>query len=129
MVLSIFKSTSIKKGSNIPSPDSKIRKLEYTVAIGNISRWIGNWFKRDDPDRIDAADSFREDEKKNHGSIPLKTKHVKFGLSVLNMFVKTKLITSASNIGFKTDQPKPSLDPIYLFVRLFITRLFNEPLL
>jgi len=71
----------------------------------------------------------RDEEKKNQGNIPLRTKQVKLGLPVLKIFVKTKLITNASNIGLRTDHPKPSLDPIYLFLMLFMIKLLNTSLL
>jgi len=72
-----------------------------------------------------VADSLTDDEKKNHGTMPLRTKHVKLGLPALKILVKTKLITSASNIGFRIGHPKPNLEPIYLPLRFFITRLLN----
>lgn len=109
----------------MPSPERNIKKLEATVAMGNISLLMENWFKREDPASIDVADSFREEEKKNQGNIPLNTKHVKLGFPVLKIFVKTKLTTNASNIGFRIDHPKPKPVPIYLFFRSFATRLFN----
>lgn len=129
MVRRIFIFTTIKNGSSMPRPVKKTIKLENTVTTGNISRGIENWFNKDELLKTEFADSLTDDEKKNHGNIPLRTKNVKLYLLVLKIFVKTKLITKASNSGLIIDHPKPNLEPIYLFLRSFMTKLLKISLL
>jgi hypothetical protein len=88
-----------------------------------------NWFNNEELLKTELADSLMEDEKKNHGSMPLRTKNVKLCFSVLKIFVKTKLITRASSSGLIIDHPKPNFDPINLLFKFFIIRLLKTSFL
>ena len=98
-------------------------KLARTIDNGIISRARINWLKMLTLPLMEPVASDIEEEKKNHGKSALSVNIGKFLVSVFSTCEKTKVITSINNKGFKIAQEKPSIEPIYLSFRFFITIL------